>query len=147
MINNKNALLCQTGNPEKSDGSKSQPIASRQRCRSTTLSRAAEKWENSRGSSTNKSCYTRCSASAHFSWRGTYKYVEIKAGSCCMKRKRSRVSSAPLYLAGRLCRRPPQLAGNTQKVGDLFTPHCWLLLQVSCRIRHFCSIHRMLFSL
>lgn len=39
---------------------------------------------------------------------GTYKYVEIKAGSSYMKWNHSRVSSATLYLGGRLCRRPPQ---------------------------------------
>lgn len=50
----------------------------------------------------------RDGASAHFSWRRTYKCGEIKAGSSCMKRNRSGPRSATLYPAGTLCRRPPQ---------------------------------------
>lgn len=90
-----------TGSKKSQPGSKSQPMASRRRCRSATLSRTAGKKGETLEVLGPINLVRRDVARAPTFLGGeTRKYTEIKAASSCVKRKRSGPISARLHLAG-----------------------------------------------
>lgn len=131
------------GSKKSQPGSKSQPMASRRRCRSATLSRTAGKKGETLDVLGPINLVRRDVARAlTFLGGETRKYAEIKAGSILREAEAQRVELSLAPPGGRdSAGGHYRLAAHTQRGEDLFTPHRRRLLRVAVRIRHVDSIH------